>query len=330
MPNRTSIRTIAEHMNVAASTVSRALAADPGVSEEKRQEILNVARQLNYRPKPMRRKRTRNIGVIIRSSRSGFRSHEFMQGVIYQFERSASERGEHLHVSFLDDELDADPVPALVKEGRLDGVILAGYPSRTSCDAIADYGIPVVVLHDSYERTGLPCVKLDSSSGYREAFMQLLDTGRKRVAFAVSGHNPEMRDVMTQALIDAGGAVEPGLILTDLPDSFMGGKQATHHFLDIKNRPEALVFSNDWMALGCMFTLNKLGIEVPKEISVLGHDNIKIGWELDTPLTTIDSSLNGSSKAALEMLTRAMNKQSVQKEREVRAQLFLRSTWIPI
>ena len=87
---KVTLRDLAQQMEVNVSTVSRTLGGDPGVGQEKASAIRRMASELGYEPRPLRRKRTRAVGLIIASDRPEDPDDPFQHRVIYEVERAAA------------------------------------------------------------------------------------------------------------------------------------------------------------------------------------------------------------------------------------------------
>lgn len=313
MHKKTTIREIADKLNVAPSTVSRALGNDPGVSEKRRQEIHKLAEKMYYKPQPLRRKKTNTIGLILTTNLAGTTDKEFLKVVTFYAERAAAERNVHVHLAFTDtgDGKEGTALPAIVEEGRVDGVIVAGYPPESLCDKLRKTQIPAVVLHDRATRTNLNTVFLNSEPALREAMGRMIKAGCKDIALALTNPlYPGMESLLRGykiGLAENDIEYQDNLVVDGLTDSFAGGLDLVNRLMARKKLPDAIVFGNDWMAFGGMYLLAQRGIKVPDDISILGHDNTLLSMEIIPHLTTIDSFLNPSVPRAFDLLQRQID-----------------------
>lgn len=306
---KSTIRAIAEKMGVSPSTVSRALGNDAGVGEVRRNEIRKIAEEMGYKPKPFRRKRTQSVGLILTTSNAGTTKSEFLRGVVFHIEREASKRNIHIHLAFVKE--NSGEIPSVVDEGRVDGVVLAGFPDEELCEAVKKSKIPAVVLHDRASRTKLHSVFLNSEPALRNILNSLLKSGHENIALVLANRGEpgvEQRYMAyTQFLRKTGKELKDELTPTAESDSFGGGIEIADNYIKSKDLPDAIIFENDWMALGAMYRFAQAGIRVPDDVSIVGHDNTGIGMESKPAITTIDSSLNPTSELAFDLLEKQLS-----------------------
>lgn len=300
------LRDIASRLNVALSTVSRALAGDPGVGEVRAAAIRAMADQMGYQPRPIRRKRTRSIGLII--STSGLSqpdaNERYAQNVVWWMERLAAQLKLHLHVHFV--LRDDAQWPALLHENRVDGVILAGFPSVLLCRAIREHGIPAVSISDQVERCGCSAIMVRPEKAIEEVVDRLVTLGHRKITFVSTQREYPViavsQDAFRAALEKHSISFDPVRMLTGLPANIRGGREAVERLCEMNALPTAMIFINDWMALGGMNELYRRGYQIPRDISIVGHDNLSVGTEIVPPLTSIDRVIEQIIMQALEML----------------------------
>jgi len=316
-----TLRQLARQINVAVCTVSRALSGDPGVSPERAQEIRLLALNMGYQPKPFRRKRTNTIGLIIATDRANVADDFFQQMIILQVERKASECQKHVQVQFVLRRGDPPLWPAFLNENRVDGVILAGHPPAELCKKLYRREIPAVVIHDSVARTFCSCVSADFRPATVDAVRRLVSLGHRRIGFVVTDRKyPTVESrfmAYREALREAGIEPDPGWIIEGAPSNLIGGRQSVRHYLQAGQLPTAILFTNDWIALGAAKELIKHGYRIPEDVSLMGFDNVSICEEMDPPLTSVDGQLEAVVSEAFEVLFRQMEGTADVEERAV-------------
>ncbi len=305
-PQPVGLREIATHLNVALSTVSRALAGDPGVSEVKAAAIRALADQMGYQPRPIRRKRTRSIGLII--STSGLsqpdENERYAQNVVWWMERLSSQLKMHVHVHFV---LREDTHwPPLLQENRVDGVILAGFPSISLCQAIREHGIPAVSISDLVERCGCSAIMVRPEKTIDEVIGRLVGMGHRDIRYLSTQKEYPVIAATEKGFLESlekyGIATGPGQIVSGLPANIRGGREAIERLCSEPKLPSALIFTNDWMALGGMNELFRRGYHVPRDISIVGQDNLSICTEVIPQITSVSRVIEKIIIQALEML----------------------------
>ena len=305
----TNIRDIARQLNVTPGTVSRALNHAPGVGEKLRQEILQLAAELDYQVKPFRSKRTDTIGLLIGTAHTGVIENEFLDIVVNEVTREVSRRGLYLHLDYA---LRSGPVtfPAIVAANRVDGVILAGFPPAELCMKLKERKLPAVVLHDSAARTGLPTVQHNNFQAMRVLVKRFLDAGRNRIAMLLTDRRfatIENRYRGALAAFESCGCTFPAeLCLEGLQDNLIGGREGITHLAAAGPLPEVIICANDCMAIGALMECNRRGIRVPEDVELIGCGNYRQSAETFPPLTTIDTPWQATVKVALDLLEEAI------------------------
>jgi LacI family transcriptional regulator len=289
-----TIRDIARQMGVAHTTVARALNGEPGVNAQRAEEIRALASELGYCAKPFRRQRTHAIGFLVGAKGTFDADDDVTRRLVFLVEKIASELDLHLHVELVTrDESDGESVlPAFIRKGRVDAVIAASHPPASILKRIQSQGIPVVLINDTVERTGCTCVSSDASVGMHDAIRGLVNLGHRAIGLAVADVSlPTMQRrlaVYREELRTHGLELNPALIVEGLPADLEGGQQAITTFLERGELPTAILFGNDWQAMGGLYELARRGFDVPGRVSVVGHDNVWFCEQIGPALTTID------------------------------------------
>ncbi len=191
---------------------------------------------------------------------------------------------------------------------RVDGVLLMS--SRMSDElvtALAGEGIPVVDLDWQLSRVEgtVSTIQVDFERGIGQAAAHLVRLGHRRTAH-VSGpvDLPTARlwcDVFRNALASLG--VDPNTVnVVDGSFTIEGGRRALASLLSLANPPTAIFAGNDLMALGLLWAARGLGIDVPKELSVIGLDDIELAAQVSPPLTSVALPRQRMGRLAMEML----------------------------
>ena len=302
--SKSPLKSIAEHFRVNVSTVSRALAGDNRISDEKRKEISLFAESLKYTPDVFRRKRRNAIGLMLFSAESGRSDDHYQEDVVQCVSHSLFKWGYHAHVEFLK----RDPLawPSFLKTGRVDGVLLSGHPPLELCARLKSSGIPAVIISDSLERTDCFCVRPDPTNGTMDAVRRLIELGHRRIALISSSREfptvEQRYKAFCFALLDGGLQPDSSLMLFDQEPNIRGGRSGVRRLLSQGAAPTAIVFINDYMALGGMMELLERGVKLPSDISIVGHDNSGICEELEPALSSVDMALPSLIDEALALL----------------------------
>jgi LacI family transcriptional regulator len=291
---RVGIRDLARMASVDISTVSRALNRDPRVSEVRAKAIRELARKEGYRPRPLRSNRTQAIGVLIGSARTdriGGVGEHFLERIAWIAQQVLSEHRMHVNVECVLRGDKAQRLPAIVQENRVDGVLIAGHPPVDLVQRICAHGMPVVAINDSVERLKIACVRSDPSVAIHGAILRLAAWGHRRFGLLMNDLEiPSSKarfDAYRAALSDIDIAADPAWIVSDLPQEISGGRAGVRELARRGDLPSAILCCNDWVALGAMMALQSQGLRVPRDVSVLGHDDVSFCEDLEPRLTSI-------------------------------------------
>ena len=319
-PKPIGLRDLAAVAKVDQSTVSRALNHDPRLNEDRAASIRQLAEEMGYRPRPIRSRKTKAVGLLVTASEQGPRSH-FVSRAIMLAERALSDRGYHANVSYLRPDVDEGP-PPLVQENRVDGVIFIGHPITAVVKKVVAMGVKAVGINHRSNILGVSCVSSDPFQAMRDAVLRLAAWGHTRFGLAICSNmsGPTIRarhQGFLHGLADAGFPADAGSVLSELPVEILGGRQAIDHWQDSADLPTALLFENDWMAMGAIMRLQQNGIDVPGQVSVVGHDDIWWANDIIPPLTSIRRSEGAMATHAVESLLSAIEGQTDPPPRDI-------------
>lgn len=291
------IRDLARLASVDISTVSRALNHDRRVNSERAQQIRELAAAHGYRPRPLRASRAQAIGVLIasvRTDRIGGVGEHFLERIAWVAQRVLGERRMHVNVECVLRDASHAVVPAIVQENRVDGVLIAGHPPVELVRQIRGRGMPVVAINDAAQRLGVSCVRSEPGPAIHEAILKLAAWGHRRFGLLMNDLDlPTSRaryDAYRDALASIDIEADPAWVVSDLPGEIAGGRAGVRELTRRGPLPTAVLCCNDWMAMGALHELQAQGLHVPRDISLLGHDDVSFCEDLEPKLTTISRS----------------------------------------
>ncbi len=292
-PTRVSIKDIARTAGVSHSTVSRALHDSPLINESTKARIQQLAREMGYTPDAAARSlvmgRTHTLGVVVTTI-----ADPFVAEVIQSVESTAYEHGYTiiLATSNSDPEREMAAVDML-RSKRVDGVIVTS--SRVGSlyqDRLERIGAPVVLLNSHSEQNGRYTfsVTVDNHHGALQATCHLIHLGHRRVAHVTgpAGHSSSEDRLLgyRQALQEAGLAFAPQAVIAGNGHTD-GGQQALPALLALPEPPTAVFCYNDATAIGLLHAAHGAGLAVPRDLSVVGFDDILFAALVHPALTTI-------------------------------------------
>lgn len=294
MPEKPRLQDIADRLGVSTATVSRALNDKPGVAGDLRRRVLEVAAELDFTPSMVARSlagaRTGAVAFILHHQTFPVSSDPFYFLILHGAERELDRVGYHVVLSTIgnDSGRDADDL-RIVREGRVDGVILAGPDVDPALVlSLARKRVPVVLVDNALERTPLNCVLCDDREGARSAVEHLLGHGYTRITY-VGGPTAwlstrEREQGYAQAMRDAG---LPTDVLHEDATTVATGLRAGRKLFSGETRPRAVYAVNDAMAFGVIRAAREAGLSVPADVAIAGFDDVSAAALTDPPLTTV-------------------------------------------
>ncbi|MEO1459407.1 MAG: LacI family DNA-binding transcriptional regulator [Pseudomonadota bacterium] len=330
MPERRSrLRDVAEAAGVSVATVSRVLNKATSVSDRTRRKIEAAISDLGYTPNPVARAlthgRTRVIAAVIPTL-----GHSIFSRFLHAIEDELAEHGYTLVVATTRESpaVEQARTRALLEMGA-EGVILSGTERDPALVALVSaFRVPAVLTSVYEPGAAFPTIGYDNAALARRAVRHLVSLGHRRIAVL---HGPALRNDRTRArlagvaaeLEAAGGgrgrkgrrpagnghggalpAVSAEYVEAALSEA--GGCAAAARALAAGGacgaRPTALLCLSDVMALGALFELQRAGLSVPGDVSVMGFDNIAWSGHAEPALTTIALPVERMGRAAASAL----------------------------
>jgi len=305
---------IAYQAGVSQSTVSRALSGSSLVSDQTRQKIQAIAKELNYKvdknASNLRTQSSNTIALLLFEDPSSDDSNinPFFLSMLGSITRACATANYDLLVSFqqMSDDWHADFEDC----HKADGIILLGYGDYC---AYEEKLIKLIEQDTNFILWGAPVNDLDAVSvscdnhqGGFDITKHLLDLGHKKFAF-IGQASPESPEFLQryqghcQALNEAGIDTRHTYQLdADFTES--SGYLATLELLKNKLDVDAIVTASDLIAIGVIKALEEQGVAVPDKIAVVGFDDISIAQFTHPPLTTIRQDTNLAGKLLVDNL----------------------------
>jgi DNA-binding LacI/PurR family transcriptional regulator len=306
---------IAYHAGVSQATVSRALRGSPLVSAETRRRIQAIAKQLNYKvdknASNLRRQHSVTLALLLFEDPTSDDSliNPFFLSMLGSITRACARQGYDLLISFqhLSDDWHAD----YQDSHKADGLILLGYGdylvARNKLEGLVEQGTHFVRWGAVVE--GQPGVSIgcDNNQGGRAITEHLLALGRRDIAFIgdISPGCPEFSDRYRgycTALREAGVAINPDLQVDAADSTETVGQRAMRQLLARGPRIDAVFAASDLMAIGAMRALDEAGLKVPRDVAVVGFDDIPVAGLTNPPLTTVAQDTKRAGELLVETL----------------------------
>lgn len=335
---RPTIVDIAKAAGVSKGAVSYALNGRPGVSDRTRERILTIARDLGWVPNGPARALAPGglvgaVGMVVDRPASELGAEPFLTRLVSGVESELTGSGVDLLLQITADaEAEAAAYRRWAAERRVDGVVVIGLREddhRTGL--MRELPLPAVVLGGPEGTEGLPCLWTDDATAMHEVVHYLAALGHRN---AVQVAGPEhFRHTGVRAAAFAEAAREAGLenaatVHADYTGD--GGARATRRLLAHRDRPTALVYDNDLMAVAGLGVAAEMGISVPDEISIVAWDDSILCRLVRPSLTAVSRDVEGSGVQVARMLTRLVAGDRVRTTESTRGELVPRDSTGPL
>lgn len=311
---KTTIYDIAKELNITVSTVSRALNNISSISDSTREAVVAMAKKMNYRPNKVASSLTSGktyiIGVIVPSAQI-----HFFATVVHALEKYLKRFGYSIILYQSNESLESEQrgVDTLL-EAQVDGII-ASLSLETNevshFEKVKEEGKPLLIFDRTHDLLQSPSVTIDDEYAGYMATKHLIDQGYRKIAYITTTHQikifQERYAGYQRAIKEAKLKLRPEfIILGDL--SVEGGFIGTNQLLQEKDRPDAIIGGDDFVALGIIKALHKHEI-TPPTIGVMGFANQSFSEHIIPSLTTIDQQAvqmgNECAKLFLKLLDKS-------------------------
>lgn len=300
---RVTIADVAAEAGVSIATVSKVINDRYGVAPDTLSKVKAVIDRLGYESslvaRSLRSRRTNVIGILVsdiepfsaellKGAAAAIRQHDY-ELIVYSGSGHVKQRSgwERRNVS------------------RLGGTLSDGIILVTPTVEVVNDTVPIVAVDPHAGPSRLPSVHSDNLAGAITATKHLIELGHRRIGFLAGRPDLESARQREQgyrdALAAAGIAFDPELIRVgeyELETS----EEPARQLLTLDHRPTAIFAANDLSAIQTMQVARSLGLSIPRDVSVIGFDNIPESALTETPLTTIDQSIQEMGRQAVELL----------------------------
>lgn len=304
-----TIYDVADHAGVSKTTVSRVLNGEANVRQATRAIVLKAVKELQFLPNRAARslasQAEARVGLLYNNPSVAYFS-EFLMGAL----DGSGRNGAQLVVDKCEignPQAACDAVRKLVK-GGLDGMVLTAPLSESTelIEELTQAGISIVGVATGHFRGNLTCVGIDDFKAAYEMTNYLLGLGHRRIGF-VKGHPSHTSSIQRAlgfeaALRDTPCKIEKPMIAQGYY-SYRSGLEAGERLLSDRKIPTAIFASNDDMASGVMAVAHRKGLDVPRDISIVGFDDTIAGavWP---ELTTIRQPISDIAATAIDVIVR--------------------------
>lgn len=309
---KVSIYDIAKRLNIAASTVSRALHDHPSISLEMRENVRKLAEEMNFRPNHMavalKTGNVKTIGMIVPQI-----NRNYFVEAITGVEKEIYKAGYDLIIASSGNLYEREKkIVSSLSEGKVVGIITAVAAETMNYDhyqRLVEMGMPLVMFDRKMPIPNASYVVQDDYDGAYRATEHLIKQGCRMIYHFRGPQHVSMwqeRDQgYRQAMKDYNLPVEKRYIHTALTTEEEGRKYAAK-LLSMNALPEGILFSGDFAAKAAMEVLVDAGIKIPEQIAVVGFVNEPWDTLLNPPLSSIEQYSNKIGQTAAALMLEAI------------------------
>lgn len=314
---------IARLAGVSRSTVSRVINNYTNVPEKTREKVMKVVREYNYMPNTFARtlagKKSNTIGLFFVITGETFQNsriarNDYFESYLSYLVDIANAMDYYVLVNTIRLETEYEKLNQAFLEKRIDGGILIGTQDDTLSKLHMDNIKAPMVIFDydegslqeqGYGKNDLTLVNSMDRSGIEKAVAYLKDKGHKEIGFIMGNLKTRSARVRYQGFIDAMAQhqleVNPSYMIKgefSVKEAYKGIKES----ISTNKLPTAYISSNDYMALEVMKALQEEGYEVPRDMAIIGFDNVHLSEQSNPPLTSLEPKFYDMAKKAVELL----------------------------
>ncbi len=297
---------MAQRANVSIATVSRTINAIPTVGPELAKRVWKAIEDLDYYPNTQARSlvsgRSRLLGLVISEI-----TNPFFPELIQGFEDVAVENGYEILIGSTNyDPQRMNQVIRRMLERKVEGVAVMTFGiEEPLLQQLAERNVPLTLIDFDLPSPLVSTLRVDYGAGIREAVRHLAALGHKQIAF-ISGplklHSAIARVEAFRLAAKASRFTRKDATVVEANHTLEGGMAAFEGLLASGDLPTAILCSNDMTAIGVLRSAYAAGLRVPRDLSIIGFDDIRFAQFTSPPLTTVQMSRTDLARGAFQAL----------------------------
>ena len=304
-----TIKDVAKRCGMSISTVSKVFNGYPDISEETRQQVMRLARDMGYQPNALARalktNRSYNLGVLFVDDNTSGLMHPFFAAMLNAFKSEVEAKG--YDITFINHKIGASDMTFLehCRYRNVDGVCLACVDFYSAEVAeLVNSDIPTATVDHVFNNR--PCVASDNVSGIRMLVNYAASLGHRRIAYIHGQRNSSVTETRITGFyreMQAHGlAVPEGYVVEGRYDDIMCTRRLMLALLDRVDPPTCILLPDDASYFGAMEAANEKGLRLGQDISVAGYDGIRLTQSLHPRLTTVFQDSESMGRQAAQRL----------------------------
>lgn len=304
-----TIKNIAQELNLSRNTVSKALKGSSEVSQKTTTLVLKKASEMGYKgisvPDEMNnaeKSADQSNGSILFLTKTYASDSEFWTNVLKGIDSILSAAHYHLMISIMSNSnLKQLKFPSTLSDPSIKGIIIVEICDEAVCRALLQYNLPIVTVDmpkkysDVLEKIDI--ITMENKKNIYRIVEHLIEKGAKRFSFIGDIYSPnvgrgfqERYDALCECLHDHHLTLDQKCcLLSETPDNFRDSQFIVNKIKAMASLPDVFICGNDWTAIQMIYALQFLGYKIPKDVSVVGFDNIPASERIMPALTTIST-----------------------------------------
>lgn len=307
-----NLKQLAKALNLAPSTVSRALRDSHEISPDTKERVKKLAAELGFEPNPfassLRQSKSKTIAVIVPEIENNFFS-QAMNGI----ELVAQQKGYHVLIYITHENFEREKsILQLLRNGRVDGLLISVSNNTKDFSHIDDYvhaGVPLVSFDRVYESAAIPSVTTDDVTAAKKATEHLLAAGCNHIAFLSLAEGLSISSRRKQGMQDAlKKHRQASSTVIECSNDDETNRALIRTLLQKKQRPDGIFAAVEKLAVNAYEVCHELKITVPGKLKIVSFSNSASTALFDPPLSTIVQPAREIGEEAAKILFKLIDK----------------------
>ena len=333
--NKTTIKDIANVLNISAAAVSKALHNDSRISEKTKKAVRQVAENLNYQPNhlasALRSGKSKLVGVIVPKTNSNFFS-----ATIHNIEEVLNKEGYNIIITQSNESYkkECENIDTLLFT-QVDGIIVSMANETVDLqhfEKVKQAGIPLITFDRGENDLNVDYIGIDDYDSSHRIVDHLVEQGCKRIAHIGGFKHTRIYNNRIRGYIDAlekhNLPLEKELLL-ESNLSTEDGRNKMQELLALDNKPDAVYIAGDYAALGALQVLNEKNIKIPDEIALVGFGDEPFANMVTPKMTSVNQHSYQIGKIAAEKFLEYTKQNQIQQTLQkhiLKAKLIIRES----
>lgn len=319
-----TIKQLAQELQLSRNTVAKALKGSPEVSIATQQRVMQKAQDMNYFNSHVKIEtgitNEINNGTILFLTKTQANDSEFWGNVLKGIEAVLTTANYRLAISTMSEsDLKTLQFPSSLDDPTIKGVIIVEICYENVCKALLKYNLPVVTVDmpkNYYDLIGkFDIITMENRNNVYLITRHLINKGLKRFSFVgdlysgnVGRGFKERFDSLNECLNDHGLTLDKNCsLLNETDEDFRNFSLVVNKIKAMASLPDVFLCGNDWTAIQIMYALQFLGFKIPRDVSIVGFDNIRASQQIVPALTTINTPKEYLGIAAAKQILNRIN-----------------------